>query len=49
MPARPRPLARPPVTAEAVHGITGLDGPDLPEPSIVPRERHMRSTSSSRR
>jgi len=34
------PLARPPVTAEAVHGITGLDGPDLPEPSIVPREAH---------
>lgn len=27
------PLRRPLVTAEAVHGRTGLDGPDLPEPA----------------
>lgn len=27
-----RPLVRPLVTAEHVHGNTGLDGPDLPEP-----------------
>ena len=27
-----RPLRRPLVTAEHVHGPTGLDGPDLPEP-----------------
>jgi purine nucleosidase len=26
------PLARPPVTAEHVHGLTGFDGYDLPEP-----------------
>ena len=29
-----RPLIRPLVTAEHVHGRTGLDGPDLPEPSM---------------
>lgn len=29
-----RPLIRPLVTAEYVHGKTGLDGPDLPEPSM---------------
>ncbi|MEO3386827.1 nucleoside hydrolase [Mesorhizobium sp. CAU 1741] len=29
-----RPLARPLVTAEHVHGRTGLDGPDLPEPTM---------------
>ncbi|MCC1494391.1 nucleoside hydrolase [Cognatishimia sp. F0-27] len=28
------PLARPLVTAEHVHGRTGLDGPDLPEPTM---------------
>ena len=28
-----RPLVRPPVTAEYVHGRTGLDGVELPEPS----------------
>ena len=28
----PRPLVRPLVTAEYVHGKTGLDGPNLPEP-----------------
>lgn len=29
-----RPLLRPLVTAEHVHGKTGLDGPDLPEPKM---------------
>ena len=29
-----RPLVRPLVTAEEVHGKTGLDGPDLPEPKM---------------
>lgn len=31
-----RPLRRELVTAEYVHGRTGLDGADLPEPSIAP-------------
>jgi purine nucleosidase len=35
-----RPLERAPVTAEAVHGVSGLDGPDLPEPTLRPREGH---------
>jgi purine nucleosidase len=35
-----RPLVRPLVTAEHVHGRTGLDGPDLPEPSMVLQEKH---------
>ncbi|MGH6926153.1 MAG: nucleoside hydrolase [Propylenella sp.] len=36
-----RPTLRPMlVTAEHVHGPSGLDGPDLPEPSIRPREKH---------
>lgn len=30
-----RPLIRPLVTAEHVHGKTGLDGPQLPEPTIA--------------
>ncbi|MEQ9181824.1 MAG: nucleoside hydrolase, partial [Nitratireductor sp.] len=30
-----RPLVRPLVTAEHVHGRTGLDGPDLPEPTMT--------------
>lgn len=30
----PRPLVRPLVTAEHVHGKTGLDGPELPEPAM---------------
>jgi len=34
------PLVRAPVTAEAVHGQTGLDGPDLPEPALEPRDGH---------
>lgn len=35
-----RPLLRPLVTAEHVHGRTGLDGPDLPEPTMPLREQH---------
>ena len=31
-----RPLVRPLVTAEHVHGKTGLDGADLPAPTILP-------------
>ncbi|TCD16289.1 nucleoside hydrolase [Oricola cellulosilytica] len=34
-----RPLVRPLVTAEYVHGKTGLDGPDLPEPVIALQEK----------
>lgn len=34
------PLARKLVTAEHVHGKTGLDGPDLPEPKMRLQERH---------
>lgn len=34
------PIIRPLVTAEHVHGPTGLDGPDLPPPSIKPQEKH---------
>src|SRR5690606_1469204 len=34
-----RPLVRPLVTAEHVHGRTGLDGPNLPEPTMPLRER----------
>ncbi|REC58455.1 nucleoside hydrolase [Rhodosalinus sediminis] len=35
-----RPLARPLVTAEHVHGRTGLDGPELPEPRMALEEAH---------
>ena len=35
-----RPLMRPLVTAEYVHGKTGLDGPDLPEPTMPLQEQH---------
>jgi purine nucleosidase len=35
-----RPLVRPLVTAEYVHGKTGLDGPDLPEPKMKLQEKH---------
>lgn len=35
-----RPLRRELVTAEYVHGRTGLDGADLPEPSIAPAPQH---------
>ena len=31
-----RPMVRPLVTAEYVHGKTGLDGPILPEPTMTP-------------
>jgi inosine-uridine nucleoside N-ribohydrolase len=34
------PLSRPLVTAEHVHGRTGLDGPDLPEPSTPLQNKH---------
>lgn len=35
-----RPLARKLITAEYIHGKTGLDGADLPEPEMRPRETH---------
>lgn len=35
-----RPLARPPITAEHVHGGTGLDGLDLPDPRTVLQPEH---------
>ena len=35
-----RPLVRPLVTAEYVHGRTGLDGADLPEPAMALQEGH---------
>jgi len=35
-----RPLVRPLVTAEEVHGKTGLDGPDLPEPKMHLQKQH---------
>jgi purine nucleosidase len=35
-----RPLVRPLVTAEHVHGKTGLDGPDLPEPKMKLQGRY---------
>lgn len=35
-----RPLTRPLVTAEHVHGRTGLDGPELPEPTMKPEAQH---------
>ena len=35
-----RPLQRPLVTAEHVHGKTGLDGPDLPDPTMPLQELH---------
>jgi purine nucleosidase len=36
----PHPIIRPLVMAEHVHGPTGLDGPDLPPPSIARQEKH---------
>lgn len=36
----PHPLMRPLVTAEHVHGRTGLDGPDLPDPHITLQSQH---------
>ena len=35
-----RPLARPPITAEHVHGGTGLDGLSLPDPATPLRPEH---------
>ncbi|MDQ2704631.1 MAG: nucleoside hydrolase [Pseudomonadota bacterium] len=35
-----RPMVRPPVTAENVHGKTGLDGPELPEPTMPLQQQH---------
>jgi purine nucleosidase len=35
-----RPLMRPLVTAEHVHGKTGLDGPDLPAPAMLLQDQH---------
>jgi purine nucleosidase len=35
-----RPMVRPLVTAEHVHGRTGLDGPDLPEPTMPLQTQH---------
>lgn len=35
-----RPIVREPVTAEFVHGKTGLDGADLPEPDVALAEGH---------
>jgi purine nucleosidase len=35
-----RPLVRPLVTAEHVHGKTGLDGPALPEPKMALQKQH---------
>jgi purine nucleosidase len=35
-----RPLRRPLVTAEYVHGKSGLDGPTLPDPKIKTKEMH---------
>ncbi|WP_417584779.1 nucleoside hydrolase [Pelagibacterium sp.] len=35
-----RPIMRELVTAEHVHGETGLDGPDLPEPTITLEHQH---------
>ena len=35
-----RPLMRPLITAEHVHGQSGLDGPDLPEPTIALHDLH---------
>jgi purine nucleosidase len=35
-----RPLARPLVTAEHVHGKTGLDGIDLPDPTMPLQDQH---------
>jgi purine nucleosidase len=35
-----RPMLRELVTAEHVHGPTGLDGPDLPPPAVTARAQH---------
>ena len=43
-----RPLVRPLVTAEHVHGKTGLDGPVLPEPTMPLQKQHAVDSSSRR-
>jgi purine nucleosidase len=35
-----RPIGRELVTAEYVHGATGMDGPDLPDPTMPLQEQH---------
>ena len=35
-----RPIRRTLVTAEHVHGVTGMDGPDLPEPTVPLQAQH---------
>lgn len=35
-----QPMVRPLVTAEYVHGKTGLDGPDLPDPTMPLQDQH---------
>jgi purine nucleosidase len=35
-----RPLIRPLVTAAGVHGVSGLDGPDIPTPTVELDSRH---------
>lgn len=39
-PGAEKPLLRPLVTAEYVHGESGLDGPDLPEPTMPVQKMH---------
>ena len=36
----PRPMVREPVTAESIHGATGIDGADLPEPNRPAEAAH---------
>jgi purine nucleosidase len=35
-----RPTVRPLITAEYVHGVSGIDGADLPDPTTVPADGH---------
>src|SRR6185312_5306718 len=35
-----RPMRRPLVTAEHVHGETGMNGPDLPDPTLALQPQH---------
>lgn len=39
-PGAGRPLLGQPVATGEVHGESGLDGPDLPEPQVTPRDGH---------
>ncbi|MER3462279.1 MAG: ribonucleoside hydrolase [Armatimonadota bacterium] len=39
-PGTDRPLVRDRISAEAVHGISGLEGPDLPQPRQQPQGKH---------